>query len=129
MSALLAVTERVKTASALDDAFEWLRHRSETDLARAKLGASEAEQFLIDAAVAGSQVAADALVNAALPGAGLALKGVRSFGDASQEARRAGASVGQQALYGGLTAGKDAVIEKYLTDLGALMEKVCLTNI
>ena len=118
MSALLAVTERVKTASALDDAFEWLRHRSETDLARAKLGASEAEQFLIDAAVAGSQVAADALVNAALPGAGLALKGVRSFGDASQEARRAGASVGQQALYGGLTAGKDAVIEKIFDGLG-----------
>ena len=63
-------------------------------------------------AITGAQVASDAAANAAVPGAGIVLKGVRSFGDASQETRRAGATVGQQVAYGALTAGKDVVIEK-----------------
>lgn len=113
----------MKAASALDAEYEHLARRSAKDIARAKLGASGTGKFAIDATVAGAQVAADAAANALVPGAGLALKGVRSFGDASQEARRAGASVGQQVVYGALTAGKDVVIEKTFDGLGGTYGK------
>ena len=59
-------------------------------------------KFLIDLGVAGAQLAADAAANALVPGAGIAPQGVRSFGEASQEARAAGASVRQQVTYGRL---------------------------
>ena len=69
----------------------------------------------------GAQIVADAaakaVANAIIPGASIVLKGVRSFGDASQEARKAGASIGQQVTYGGLTAGIEAGTEKWIDGL------------
>ena len=105
--------------SALDDVYEELAKKSANDIARAELGTSDVEQFLIGTTAAGAQLAADAAANALLPGSGIALKGVRSFGDASQEARQNGANVGQQLVYGGLTAGKDVVIEKTFDGLAS----------
>ena len=102
------------TGAALDAEYERLSGKSASDIARAKLGTGDAGKFLIDLGVAGAQLAADAAANTLMPGSGIALKGVRSFGDASQEARKAGASVGQQVTYGGLTAGKDMFLEKSL---------------
>jgi len=116
-AALLLCTE------PLDAEYERLRRQSEQDIARAKLGRPAAERFLINAAVTGTQVAADAAANAVVPGSSLALKGVRSFGDASQEARRNGATVGQQIAYGTLTAGKDVAIEKLFDGLGGIYGK------
>ena len=98
--------------AALDAEYERLSGKSASDIARAKLGASDLGQLLIDAGVAGAQIAADAAANTLIPGSSIVLKGVRSFGDASQEARKAGASIGQQVAYGGLAAGKDIALEK-----------------
>jgi len=113
----------LQAAVSLDAEYERLRRQSEQDIARAKLGRPAAERFLIDTAVTGTQVAADAAANAVVPGSSLALKGVRSFGDASQEARRNGATVGQQIAYGTLTAGKDVAIEKLFDGLGGIYGK------
>ena len=103
--------------AALDAEYERLSGKSASDIARARLGASDLERFLIDAGVAGAQIAADTAAYTLLPGAGIALKGVRSFGDASQEAHEAGASIGQQVTYGGLTAGKNLILEKAIDGL------------
>lgn len=107
----------------MDDLYDALEKKSAGKIDRAKLGASDLEQFPIDAGVAGTQIAADAAANALIPGSSLALKGARSFGDASQEARRNGATVGQQLAYGTLTAGKDVAIEKVFDGLGGAYGK------
>ena len=113
----------MKAASALDAEYERLAQKSASDIARAKRGAGAAGRFAIDAAVAGTQIASDAAANALVPGSSIVLKGVRSFGDASQEARKAGANVRQQVAYGGLTAGKDVTIEKIFDGLGGAYGK------
>jgi len=113
----------LQAAVSLDAEYERLRRQSEQDIARAKLGRPAAERFLIDTAVTGTQVAADAAANAVVPGSSLALKGVRSFGDASQEARRNGATVGQQLAYGGAVADLKWEPKNILMVLPALMER------
>ena len=56
---------------------------------RRKLGTPDVGKFPVDADVAGAQIAADAVANTLIPGSSIALKGVRSFGDASQAAQSA----------------------------------------
>jgi len=109
----------MKAASALDAEYERLSGKSASDIARAKLGASDLGQLLIDAGVAGAQIAADAAANTLMPGSGIALKGVRSFGDASQEARKAGASIGQQVAYGSAKAALDIGTRKIAKSVSA----------
>lgn len=122
-------TDLLKAASALDDVYEQLAKKSANNIARAKLGTSDLEQFLIDITVAGTQLASDAAANALLPGSGIALKGARSFGDASQEARLAGANVGQQIAYGGLTAGKDVILEPKFRKNANIRRQVWCKNV
>ena len=119
----------MKAASALEAEYERLSRKSVSDIGRAKLGTSGVGEFLVDTGVAGAQIAADAVANTLIPGSSIALKGVRSFGDASQEARKAGASVGQQVTYGGLTAGKDMFLEKRFDRLGGIYGKGALDEI
>ena len=109
----------MKAASALDAEYERLSGKSASDIARAKLGASDLERFLIDAGVAGAQIAADTAANTLMPGSGIVLKGVRSFGDASQEARKAGASIGQQVAYGSAKAALDIGTRKIAKSVSA----------
>ena len=112
-------SRRHMIGAALDAEYERLSGKSASDIARARLGASDLERFLIDAGVAGAQIAADTAAYTLLPGAGIALKGVRSFGDASQEARKAGASIGQQVTYGSAKAALDIGTRKIAKSVSA----------
>ena len=71
----------------------------------------------------GAQIAADAAAkataNAIIPGSSIVLKGIRSFGDASQEARKTGASVGQQVARGGTKAALDLGTRKLAKTVSA----------
>ena len=119
----------MKAASALEAEYERLSRKSVSDIGRAKLGTSGVGKFLVDTGVAGAQIAADAAVNALIPGASIALKGVRSFGNASQEARKEGASAGQQVTYGGLTASKDILSEKVINGFANIYGKGTIDNL
>lgn len=78
----------------------------------AKEGLGTVGQFLVDMGVTGTQMAGDALMNLVLPGSGLAMMGLRSYGQAAGEARRAGKTSGQQFLAGLKTAGIEMFTEK-----------------
>ena len=78
----------------------------------AKDGLGKAGQTLVDIGIAGAQLAGDAALNAALPGAGLAAMGVRSFGSATEKARNEGADMQQQFNYGVTVAAAEVLSEK-----------------
>lgn len=78
----------------------------------AKDGLGKAGQTLVDIGIAGSQLAGDVALNAALPGAGLAAMGVRSFGSATEKARNEGADMQQQFNYGVTAAAAEVLSEK-----------------
>ena len=78
----------------------------------AKDGLGKVGQTLVDIGIAGSQLAGDAALNAALPGAGLAAMGVRSFGSATEKARNEGADMQQQFNYGVTVAAAEVLSEK-----------------
>lgn len=80
--------------------------------AEAKEGLGTVGQFLVDMGVTGTQMAGDALMNLVLPGSGLAMMGLRSYGQAAGEARRAGKTSGQQFLAGLKSAGIEMFTEK-----------------
>lgn len=78
----------------------------------AKDGLGKVGQTLVDIGIAGAQLAGDAALNAALPGAGLAAMGVRSFGSATEKARNEGADMQQQFNYGVTVAAAEVLSEK-----------------
>ena len=78
----------------------------------AKDGLGKVGQTLVDIGIAGSQLAGDVALNAALPGSGLAAMGVRSFGSATEKARNEGADMQQQFNYGVTTAAAEVLSEK-----------------
>ena len=78
----------------------------------AKEGLGTVGQFLVDMGVTGTQMAGDALANLVLPGSGLAMMGMRSYGQAAGEARRQGKSEQQQFLAGLKSAGIEVFTEK-----------------
>ena len=78
----------------------------------AKKGLGTVGQFLVDMGVTGTQMAGDALTNLVLPGSGLAMMGMRSYGQAAGEARRQGKSEQQQFLAGLKSAGIEVFTEK-----------------
>lgn len=78
----------------------------------AKDGLGKAGQTLVDIGIAGSQLAGDVALNAALPGSGLAAMGVRSFGSATEKARNEGADMQQQFNYGVTVAAAEVLSEK-----------------
>lgn len=78
----------------------------------AKQGLGTVGQFLVDMGVTGTQMAGDALANLVLPGSGLAMMGMRSYGQAAGEARRQGKSEQQQFLAGLKSAGIEVFTEK-----------------
>ncbi len=78
----------------------------------AKKGLGTVGQFLVDMGVTGTQMAGDAIANLVLPGSGLAMMGMRSYGQAAGEARKAGKSEQQQFLAGLKSAGIEVFTEK-----------------
>ena len=93
-----------------------LRSRGAQHITEAKDGLGWLGQRLVDAGASGVQMLGDAALNALAPGAGLAAMGVRAFGSAAGDARRDGADVGRQVLYGLANAAVEALTEK-LTDI------------
>lgn len=87
--------------------------------ARAKEGLGKFGTAAVDIGIAGTQMLGDVALNAVLPGAGLAAMGARSFGNATQEAREAGASMQEQFNYGMTRALADVLSEK-LFDVGKM---------
>lgn len=87
--------------------------------ARAKEGLGKFGTAAVDIGIAGTQMLGDVALNAVLPVAGLAAMGARSFGNATQEAREAGASMQEQFNYGMTRALADVLSEK-LFDVGKL---------
>ena len=78
----------------------------------AKAGLGKAGQFAVDAGIAGATLLGDTAASALIPGAGLALTGIRGFGRGAQEARYDGASLGQQTAYGLGSAAAGVLTEK-----------------
>ena len=69
-------------------------------LQKAKYGAGDVGQFLVDVGYGGSQLAADVGIGLATGGGAMIPMAARVFGGSTQEARRAGASYEQQLGYG-----------------------------
>lgn len=94
------------------DAATRLTERGQQYTQEAKQGLGTVGQFLVDMGVTGTQMAGDALANLILPGSGLAMMGMRSYGQAAGEARREGKGEGQQFLAGLKSAGIEVFTEK-----------------
>lgn len=94
------------------DAAIRLTERGQQYTQEAKQGLGTVGQFLVDMGVTGTQMAGDALANLILPGSGLVMMGMRSYGQAAGEARREGKSEGRQFLAGLKSAGIEVFTEK-----------------
>lgn len=79
---------------------------------KAKEGKNAVEQFLIDAGIAGVNLAGDIALNTVAPGLGWVNMAARGYGSGSQRARLEGATGGQQFLYGLGAAGLEVLTEK-----------------
>lgn len=79
---------------------------------QAKDGAGAVGRFLVDMGVTGTQMLGDAAANLVLPGSGLAMMGMRSYGQAANEARQQGKSEDKQVLAGLKAAGIETFTEK-----------------
>lgn len=80
----------------------------------AKAGLGKFGQGMVDFGIAATQFAGDAVMNAVLPGSGLAMMGARAAGGASHEARLAGKDLDTQ-LVTGLKSAAIAIITEKLS--------------
>lgn len=103
---------RAQQRQATFDAATRLFEKSAQAQEEAKEGAGTVGQFLVDMGVTGTQMLGDAVANLALPGSGLAMMGMRSYGQAANEARQQGKSEEQQFLAGLKSAGIETFTEK-----------------
>lgn len=81
---------------------------SEEAYARGSENLNEAEQVLFDLGIAGAQMLGDMAAGPASP----YLLAARGFGGGAMQARQAGGGIGQQVMYGGLSAGLELLTEK-----------------
>ena len=78
----------------------------------AKAGLGKFGQGMVDFGIAATQFAGDAVMNAVLPGSGLAMMGARAAGGASHEARLAGKDLDTQLVTGLKSAAIEIMTEK-----------------
>lgn len=104
--------QQKKSQQKIFDAATRLTERGQQYTQEAKQGLGTVGQFLVDMGVTGTQMAGDALANLILPGSGLVMMGMRSYGQAAGEARREGKSEGQQFLAGLKSACIEVFTEK-----------------
>ena len=91
------------------------------NIEQAKLGLGGLGKLGVDLTVGGTQLAGDLAVGLAT-GTGLAPMGVRTFGSGASEARKAGATEGQQYLFGAAAAALEMGTEK-LFNVSSVMQK------
>ena len=111
--------QRQTTFDRASDLFEKSAQAQE----QAKEGLGTVGRFMVDMGVTGIQMAGDALVNLALPGGGLYMMGLRSYGQAANEARREGKSEEQQFVAGLKSAGIETLTEKMFGAFGKIYGK------
>mgnify|MGYP001027838863 FL=1 len=111
--------QRQGTFDRASDLFEKSAQAQE----QAKEGLGTVGRFMVDMGVTGIQMAGDALVNLALPGGGLYMMGLRSYGQAANEARREGKSEEQQFVAGLKSAGIETLTEKMFGAFGKIYGK------
>ena len=111
---------REKQRQATYDRASELFEKSAQAQEQAKEGLGTVGRFMVDMGVTGIQMAGDALVNLALPGGGLYMMGLRSYGQAANEARREGKSEEQQFVAGLKSAGIETLTEKMFGAFGEL---------
>lgn len=99
-------------AARLQSAADRMQDDSAKSIASAKEGAGALGQLAVDVGVAGTQMGMDALTAALTGGSALVPMAVRSFGGGAQEARRSGADLDRQLLYGAGSAALSVGTEK-----------------
>lgn len=114
---------REKQRQATYDRASELFEKSAQAQEQAKEGLGTVGRFMVDMGVTGIQMAGDALVNLALPGGGLYMMGLRSYGQAANEARREGKSEEQQFVAGLKSAGIETLTEKMFGAFGKVYGK------
>ena len=110
-----AEAQHAPISRAINSAYETadrLSEQSAENIAAAKEGLGGLGQFAVDVGVAGTQLAGDALLAALTGGSALVPMAVRGFGSGTQQARQAGATLGQQVAYGAGSAALSAATEK-----------------
>lgn len=105
-------TPIARATQSVYDTADRLAAQSAQNIAEAKEGLGSVGQFAVDVGVAGTQLAGDALLAALTGGSALVPMAVRGFGSGTQQARQAGATLGQQVAYGAGSAALSAATEK-----------------
>lgn len=127
-----AITDRLESErlqrreaqkKALQDKATELFDKSAMAQTQAKEGLNPVGGFMVDMGVTGIQMAGDALMNAVAPGSGLFMMGLRSYGQAANEARREGKSEEQQFVAGLKSAGIETLTEKMFGAFGKIYGK------
>ena len=102
-----------QAASEMHSRADKLLGKSSEDLTAAKFGIGKLGDVAVDVGAFGAQMVPEMALGAVTGGVGgLAAMGARAFGGGAHEARQAGASYGQQGLYGLASAGTELVAEK-----------------
>lgn len=102
-----------QAASEMHSRADKLLGKSSEDLTAAKFGIGTLGDVAVDVGAFGAQMVPEMALGAVTGGVGgLAAMGARAFGGGAHEARQAGASYGQQGLYGLASAGTELVTEK-----------------
>lgn len=102
-----------QAASEMHSRADKLLGKSNEDLTAAKFGIGTLGDVAVDVGAFGAQMVPEMALGAVTGGVGgLAAMGARAFGGGAHEARQAGASYGQQGLYGLASAGTELVTEK-----------------
>lgn len=102
----------LESAQDFYDTADKLSESAERDIAEAKEGLGEGGKFIVDAGVAGTQLAGDIGLGLLTGGSALVPMAIRGFGSGAQEARQSGATFGQQMAYGLGSAALSAATEK-----------------
>lgn len=107
---------------ATGKAVDYLMGKSEKNISKAKEGLGSIGKVAVDVGVGATQLAGDIGLAAATGGSSLIPMAVRSFGGSAYEAEKAGASLGQQIAYGGLSAATSLLVEK-ISNAGKILGK------
>lgn len=98
--------------NTVQDTADTLAASSQQDIDQAKEGLGTVGNFLVDAGVAGTQLAGDIGLALLTGGSALVPMAARAFGSGAQEARLSGADLGDQVAYGLGSAALSAATEK-----------------
>lgn len=105
-------TPIARATQSVYDTADRLAAQSAQNIAEAKEGLGSVGQFAVDVGVAGTQLAGDALLAALTGGSALVPMAVRGFGSGTQQARKEGATLGQQLAYGAGSAALSVATEQ-----------------